>query len=55
MWTVEGFIVFDDARVDVELLSARVTVTTPTEIALYVHAFSASSPQWPSTDPRPAR
>ena len=39
MWTVEGFTVFDDARVHVELLSAQVTVTAPTEVALYLHAY----------------
>lgn len=39
MWTLEGFTVFDDARVHVELLSAQVTVTAPTEVALYLHAF----------------
>jgi len=39
MWTLEGFTVFDDARVHVELLSAQVTVTAPTEVSLYLHAF----------------
>ena len=39
MWTLEGFIIFDDARVHVELLTAQVTVTTPTETALYLHAY----------------
>ena len=39
MWTLEGFTVFDDARVHVELLSAQVTVTAPTEVALYLHAY----------------
>ena len=39
MWTLEGFIVFDDARVHVELLTAQVTVTAPTETALYLHAY----------------
>jgi transcriptional regulator with XRE-family HTH domain len=39
MWTLEGFTVFDDARVHVELLTAQVTVTAPTEIALYLHAY----------------
>ena len=43
MWTVEGFVMFDDARVDAELLSARVTVTQPREIAIYDRAFSALS------------
>lgn len=41
MWTVEGFTVFDDARVHIELLSAQVTVTVPGEIVLYLSAFSA--------------
>jgi transcriptional regulator with XRE-family HTH domain len=39
MWPVESFTIFDDERVHVELLSAQVTVTTPSEIALYVRAF----------------
>ncbi len=39
MWTLEAFTVFDDARVHVELLSAQVTVTAPSEITLYVRAF----------------
>jgi hypothetical protein len=43
MWTVEGFVVFDDTRVDAELLSARVTVTQPREIAIYDRAFAALS------------
>jgi hypothetical protein len=40
IWTLEQFTVFDDARVHVELLSAQVTVTTPSEVALYLHAFA---------------
>ncbi len=39
MWTLEAFTVFDDSRVHVELLSAQVTVTAPSEITLYVRAF----------------
>jgi hypothetical protein len=39
MWTLETFTVFDDSRVRVELLSAQVTVTAPSEITLYVRAF----------------
>jgi hypothetical protein len=31
--------VFDDNRVHVELLSAQVTVTVPSEIILYVRAY----------------
>jgi Domain of unknown function (DUF5753) len=34
-----AFTVFDDARVHIELLSAQVTVTTPSEIVLYARAF----------------
>ncbi|MEV4255499.1 helix-turn-helix transcriptional regulator [Spirillospora sp. NPDC049652] len=36
MWTLETFTVFDDERVHVELLSAQVTVTTPSEVSVYV-------------------
>ncbi|MGH2599019.1 MAG: helix-turn-helix domain-containing protein [Dehalococcoidia bacterium] len=39
MWTLEGFTLFDEVLVDVELLSANVTVTQPREIALYSKAF----------------
>jgi transcriptional regulator with XRE-family HTH domain len=40
IWPLEQFTVFDDARVHVELLSAQVTVTTPGEVALYLHGFA---------------
>jgi transcriptional regulator with XRE-family HTH domain len=39
-WAVQGFSIFDDARINVELLTARVTVTQPREIALYIKAFA---------------
>lgn len=39
LWPLEGFTIFDDERVHVELLSAQVTVTSPSEITLYVRAF----------------
>jgi hypothetical protein len=39
LWPLESFTVFDDERVHVELLSAQVTVTAPSEIMLYVRAF----------------
>jgi transcriptional regulator with XRE-family HTH domain len=39
LWPLESFTVFDDERVHVELLSAQVTVTAPSEISLYVRAF----------------
>jgi transcriptional regulator with XRE-family HTH domain len=39
MWPQELFHVYDDTLVSVELLAARVQVTQPSEIALYVKAF----------------
>ncbi|MFF3907304.1 helix-turn-helix domain-containing protein [Streptomyces sp. NPDC001848] len=39
LWPQELFHVYDDALVSVELLSARVQVTQPSEVALYVKAF----------------
>ena len=43
VWPLESFTVFDDERVHVELLSAQVTVTAPSEITLYVRAFEKLS------------
>jgi hypothetical protein len=40
IWALEGFSMFDDRRVHVELLSARVVVTQPREVAVYANAFS---------------
>ncbi|MFF4356914.1 helix-turn-helix domain-containing protein [Streptomyces sp. NPDC001604] len=39
LWPQELFHVYDDTLVSVELLSARVRVTQPSEIALYLSAF----------------
>jgi transcriptional regulator with XRE-family HTH domain len=39
VWPLESFTIYDDERVLVELLSAQVTVTAPSEITLYVRAF----------------
>lgn len=39
MWPLEQFTVFDDGSVHIELLSAQVTVTAPSEVTLYVRAF----------------
>src|SRR5580693_5621486 len=39
VWPLESFTVFDGERVHVELLSAQVTVTAPSEITLYARAF----------------
>lgn len=40
MWPLEQFTVFDDARIHVELLAARVTVTAPGELDIYLRAFA---------------
>ncbi|MYV48231.1 helix-turn-helix transcriptional regulator [Streptomyces sp. SID2888] len=39
VWPQELFHIYDDQMVSVELLSARVRVTQPSEIALYLRAF----------------
>ncbi|WP_327230794.1 helix-turn-helix transcriptional regulator [Streptomyces murinus] len=39
LWPQELFHVYDDRLVSVELMSARVRVTQPSEVALYVKAF----------------
>ncbi len=39
MWPVETFMVYDDQLAAVELLSADVTVSTPSEVSVYVKAF----------------
>lgn len=39
MWPEETFHVFDDRMVSVELLSAEITVTQPSEVAQYLAAF----------------
>lgn len=38
MWPLETFTVFDTEQVAVELLTAAITITTPTEVAQYVAA-----------------
>jgi hypothetical protein len=43
MWPVESFSIFDDTRVQVELLSARVIITSPGEISTYAKAFQDMS------------
>ncbi|MEU9210624.1 helix-turn-helix transcriptional regulator [Streptomyces sp. NPDC048415] len=40
MWPLEQFTVFDDVRVNVELLAAKVTVTAPGELDIYLRAFA---------------
>jgi hypothetical protein len=39
MWPQEIFHVYDEMLVSVELLSAQVNITQPSEIALYLKAF----------------
>jgi len=43
LWPLETFSMFDDSRVQVELLAARVVVTTPSEISTYAKAFQEMS------------
>ncbi|MGW4804212.1 helix-turn-helix domain-containing protein [Kitasatospora sp. NPDC004272] len=40
MWPVESFRVYDDRRVQVELVTAAVNVTTPSEVHEYVRTFT---------------
>lgn len=40
IWPVESFRVYDDQRVQVELVSAAVNVTTPSEVREYVRRFA---------------
>jgi transcriptional regulator with XRE-family HTH domain len=39
MWALETFTVYDEAQAEVELLTARVTVTAPSEVRQYLAAF----------------
>ncbi|MGW1225400.1 helix-turn-helix domain-containing protein [Streptomyces sp. NPDC001515] len=43
LWGVETFTMFDDKRVHVELLAAKVAVTTPSEVEIYVRACARLS------------
>ncbi|GAA3003357.1 helix-turn-helix transcriptional regulator [Streptomyces lactacystinicus] len=45
MWPLEAFSVFDDERVNVELLTAAVTVTVPSEVTQYVRAWAELASQ----------
>ncbi|MFQ6145441.1 helix-turn-helix domain-containing protein [Streptomyces seoulensis] len=42
-WPVESFTMYDDAQVNVELVSAHLTITQPGEIAEYARAFAELS------------
>jgi hypothetical protein len=39
MWPIEAFNIFDDSLVQVELLTAEINVSQPSEIVQYVRAF----------------
>jgi hypothetical protein len=39
-WPIESFWMFDDTQVAVELVSGYLTITTPTEIAMYAGVFA---------------
>ncbi|MEU3329954.1 DUF5753 domain-containing protein [Streptomyces albus] len=39
MWTIEAFHLFDEHRVQIELLTAKVTITQPSEVQTYAKAF----------------
>ncbi|NGO70993.1 helix-turn-helix domain-containing protein [Streptomyces boncukensis] len=43
MWMLEQFTVFDDVRIHVELLAAKMTVTAPSELDIYLRAFARLS------------
>ncbi|MFJ9728313.1 helix-turn-helix domain-containing protein [Streptomyces sp. NPDC101209] len=40
LWPVEDFWIFDDAQVNVELVSAFLTITQPHEVGMYAQAFA---------------
>jgi hypothetical protein len=39
-WPVEAFWIFDNAQVNVELVSGHLTITQPREIAMYAQVFA---------------
>jgi hypothetical protein len=39
-WPVESFTLYDEAQVNVELVSAHLTVTQPQEVAMYGQTFT---------------
>ncbi|MFF3013599.1 Scr1 family TA system antitoxin-like transcriptional regulator [Streptomyces sp. NPDC057939] len=43
LWSMESFTLYDTAQVGIELLSARVSITAPGEIAVYERAFAQLS------------
>jgi transcriptional regulator with XRE-family HTH domain len=45
LWPVEGFFLYDDEQVNVELVSGHLTITQPREIAMYGDTFAALAGQ----------
>jgi transcriptional regulator with XRE-family HTH domain len=45
LWPVEGFWMFDDEVINVELVSGHLTITQPTELAMYADTFGELSAQ----------
>ncbi|MGW0660636.1 hypothetical protein [Streptodolium elevatio] len=41
MWPLETFFMFDSEQVNVELVSAHLTITQPHEVRMYEHTFAA--------------
>ncbi|MER6782234.1 MULTISPECIES: Scr1 family TA system antitoxin-like transcriptional regulator [unclassified Streptomyces] len=52
-WSMESFTVYEGTQVGIDLLSTRVTITAPGEIATYERA-SPTLPPTPPTGPAPA-
>ncbi|MGC5409969.1 Scr1 family TA system antitoxin-like transcriptional regulator, partial [Streptomyces sp. DT225] len=42
-WPAEGFWVYDAAQVNVELISGYLTLTQPSEVAMYAETFAELS------------
>jgi transcriptional regulator with XRE-family HTH domain len=40
LWPVEGFFLYDDEQVNVELVSGHLTITQPREVAMYADTFT---------------
>ncbi|BCJ76182.1 transcriptional regulator [Catellatospora sp. IY07-71] len=45
IWPTEGFFIYDDEQVAVELVSGYLTITQPREVAMYADTFSMFSKQ----------
>jgi hypothetical protein len=45
LWPVEGFFLYDDQQVNVELVSGHLTLTQPREIVMYGRTFAMLADQ----------